>query len=70
MTNETMKILLMILIIAGIQATIHIPKIWVSQQWALLVSAVADVWSATRVTDQALQLAFIKRKSRNHQILR
>jgi hypothetical protein len=36
MTNETMKALLMILIIGGLQAAIHIPKIWASQQWAFL----------------------------------
>src|SRR6201995_3672001 len=37
MTNETMKALLMILIIGGLQAAIHIPKIWTSQRRAFLV---------------------------------
>jgi hypothetical protein len=64
MTNETMKALLMILIIGSVQAAIHIPKIWASQQWAFLVRAMAHVRSAIVLTDRALQSAFIKRKSR------
>jgi len=70
MTNETMKALLMILIIGGLLAAIHMPKIWVSQPWAFLVRAVAHVRSAFALTDQALQPAFIKRKSHNRQLSR
>jgi hypothetical protein len=65
MTNETMKALLMILIIGGLQAAIHMPKI--SQPWAFLVRAMAYVQSALILTDRALQPAFIKRQSDNRQ---
>jgi len=70
MTNETTKALLMILIIGGLQAAIHIPKIWASQQRALLARALAHLRSAMVLTDRALQPAFIKRKSHNRQISR
>jgi len=69
MTNEMMKAFLMILIIGGLQAAIHIPKIWASQQWAFLVRAMAHVRSAVALTDRALQPAFIKRKSHKPQLL-
>jgi hypothetical protein len=55
MTHETTKVLLMMLILGGLQAGIHSPKIWVSQQWALLVEAMAHVRSAVVLTDRALQ---------------
>jgi len=70
MTNETMKALLMILIIGGLQAAIHIPKIWASQQWAFLVRAMDHVRSAIVLTDRALQPAFIKHKSHKRQLAR
>jgi hypothetical protein len=70
MTNETMKALLMILIIGGLQAAIHIPKTWASQQWALLRRATAHLRSAIVLTDGALQPAFIRRKSHERQPLR
>jgi hypothetical protein len=55
MTHETTKALLMILILGGLQAAIHIPKIWASQQWVFLVGAMAHVRSAVVLTDRALQ---------------
>jgi hypothetical protein len=70
MTNETIKVLLMILIIGGLQAAIHIPKIWASQQWAFLIRAMAHVRSAIILTDRALQPAPIKRKSHKRQLPR
>lgn len=69
MTNETIKVLLMILIIGGLQAAIHIPKIWPSRRWAFLPRAMAHVRSAI-VTDRALQPALIKRKSHKRQLSR
>jgi len=68
MTNETMKVLLMFLIIGSLQAAIHISKIRASPQWAYLSRAMAHVWSAVILTDRALQPAFIKRKSHGRQI--
>jgi hypothetical protein len=70
MTNETMKALLMILIIGGLEAAIHIPKIWASQQWAILVRAMAHVRTVVVLTDRALQPALVKRKSHKRQLLR
>jgi hypothetical protein len=70
MTNETTKALLMILIIGGLQAAIHIPKIWASQQRAFLARAMAHLQSAIAATDHTLQPAFIKRKSHKRHILR
>ncbi len=67
MTNETMKALLMILIIGGLQAAIHLPKLSRSQPWAFLVRAMAHVRSVLVLTDQAMQPAFIKRQSDNRQ---
>jgi hypothetical protein len=70
MTNETTKALLMILIIGGLQAAIHIPKIWASQQWAFLLRAMVHVRSAIVLTDRALQPALAKRKSHTRQLSR
>jgi len=70
MTNETMKALLMILIIGSLQAAIHIPKMWASLQWAFLVRAMAHVRSAIALPERELQPAFIKRKSHKHRLLR
>jgi hypothetical protein len=68
MTNETIKALLMILIIGSLQAAIHIPKMWASRQWAFLVRAMAHVRSVIVPTDRALQPAFRKRKSHKRQL--
>ncbi len=46
MTHETAKALLMMLILGGLQAAIHIPKIWASQRWASLVGTMAHGRSA------------------------
>lgn len=67
MTNETMKVLLLILIIGGLQVAIYIPKIWGSQQWAFLVRAMAHAWSVIVLGDRAWQPALIKRKSHKPQ---
>jgi hypothetical protein len=70
MTNETMKALLMILIIGGLQAAIHLPKIWASQPWAFLVRAVTHARLALVLTDRALQPVLAKHKSHNRRLSR
>ena len=67
MTNETIKALLMILIIGGLQAAIHIPKMRLSRTWAFLA---AHFRSTISLTDPPLQPALVKSKSRNRQFLR
>jgi hypothetical protein len=70
MTNEMTKVLLMILIIGGLLAAIHIPKMRASQPWAFLVRATTYVRSAIVLTERALQLAFIKHESHKRELLR
>jgi hypothetical protein len=70
MTNETMKVLLMFLIIGGIQAAIRIPEMLASQYWALLSGAMADIRATFILPDPAPQLALVKRKSYQRQLLR
>jgi hypothetical protein len=60
MTNETMKAPLMLLIIGGLQAALHIPKAWASRQWALLARAMIDVRSTIVSTGRTLQPVRIK----------
>ena len=68
MTNETMKVLLMFLLIGGIQAAIHIPEMW-AQHRAFLGQAMARIRSATIFTDGALQPVLIRHKSHKRQLL-
>jgi nitroreductase len=70
MTNETTKILLLVLSMGGLLSAIHIPKLWASQPWAFLVRAMAAARSAIVLTDRALQPAFVKRKSHKRQLFR
>ncbi len=70
MTNETMKALLMLLIIGGLQAALHIPKAWASRQWALLARAIIDVRSVIVSTGRTLQPARVKSKSHNRRLPR
>jgi len=69
MTNETIKVLLMFLIIGGIQAAIHIPTMWASHR-AAVGRAMADIRSAIILTDRPLQPALIRRQSHRRQLLR
>jgi hypothetical protein len=70
MTNETMKALLTILIIGGLQAAIHVPKIWASRQRAFLFRIKAYLRSTSVLTDRTLQPALIKRRVHDRQLSR
>ncbi len=60
MTNETIKALLMILIIGRLQAAINIPKMRPSRRWAFLAAHFR-----ISLTDPALPPALVKSKTRN-----
>jgi hypothetical protein len=71
MTNETAKVLLMIILIGGLEAAIHLPDLWKSrrwksQHWTSLGRALARAWLAIAPTDNLLQLAVLKLKSDRH----
>jgi hypothetical protein len=70
MTNETMKVLLMLVIIGGLQVAIRIPQVLASQYWALLSRAMADIRSTIILPQTALQPALIKRNSHKRRLLR
>jgi hypothetical protein len=70
MTNETIKVLLMILIFGSLEATIHIPKIRQSRHWTFLERLITQVRSAMALTDRALQPVFLKRESSKRRALR
>jgi hypothetical protein len=63
MTNETAKVLLMILLIGGLEAAIHLPDLCRSQRWTWLGRAIARAWLAIAPIDNLPQLAVLKLKS-------
>jgi len=70
MTNETIKVLLMILIFASLEATICISKMRQSRHWTFLKRAITQVRSAMELPDRALQPVFLKRQSSKRRPLR
>jgi hypothetical protein len=68
MTNETAKVLLMILVLGSLEAAIHLPPMWKSRHWTFLGRAVARAWSAMASTGHTPQPAVLKRRFRGRRV--
>jgi hypothetical protein len=70
MESETVKVLLMLLIMGSLEAAIHLPNIRKSPRWRLLRRTVARVWSALASVGDMLHPAALKRGFSRRQVLR